>query len=200
MWSYTWRCQCISNGSRHLRTWTEDSDDKSFKDVQYEGPEQLLTQNVCRLRLPVAAEYTREDICHTHPVFMLLPKYILPALLETGCWVRGRFSMTEAWLTLCCQHAAEFCSLGKLLLTISGSIITSCVYALLAREQRKVKERLLSCWQGGRQVQPPHATSLPVCVRFISFLSLQCRTSKPIFYCLFILVAKRALHRMPVAI
>jgi len=35
---------------------------------------QLLTQDICRLRLPAAAECTREDICHTHPVFTLLPK------------------------------------------------------------------------------------------------------------------------------
>lgn len=34
---------------------------------------QLLTQDVCRPRLSVAAECTREDKCHTHPVFYIAP-------------------------------------------------------------------------------------------------------------------------------
>lgn len=59
--------------------------------------------------------------------------------------------MTEAWLELCRQHTAEFCSLSKLL-TISCSIITFCAYGLLAWEERKVKERLLSCHVGRLKV------------------------------------------------
>lgn len=132
--SHTWSCQCISDGSNHLPPELRTQMIKASRMFSTNVQKQLLTWYVCRPRLPVAAECTREDICQPHPVFILLPEYILPALLGTGCWMRGRFIMTEVWLALCCQHTAEFCSLSKLLLTISWCIITFCVYAFLVWE------------------------------------------------------------------